>query len=125
MSSFTINHTVIYPTHPYETIKNEILGRHYNLELFIVGKKRAITINKKTRQKNYAPNVLSFPYTNTYGEIVICPEIAKKEALPYGMSFKGYFGFLYIHGLLHLKGHDHGEKMEKLEKKYVVKYNFH
>jgi len=103
-------------------MKDTILGKQYILELSMVGKKQAININQKSRQKNYAPNVLSFPYTESHGEIVLCPEVAKKEATPYGMSYEGYFGFLYIHGLLHLKGYDHGEEMEKLEKKYIAKY---
>ncbi|MFN3188468.1 MAG: rRNA maturation RNase YbeY [Candidatus Paceibacteria bacterium] len=122
MSPFTLIHTTPYPTHPYEAMKDTILGKKYILELSMVGKKRATTINQKSRQKNYAPNVLSFPYTYDHGEIVLCPEVAKKEAGPYGMSYEGYFGFLYIHGLLHLKGYDHGEEMEKLEKKYVAKF---
>ena len=123
MPTFTLTHTTNFPTHPYEAMKDAILGKRYTLELFIVGQKRAITINQKSRQKSYAPNVLSFPYTDTHGEIVLCPEVAKKEAAPYGMSYEGYFAFLYIHGLLHLKGYDHGEEMEKLEKKFIAKYN--
>lgn len=123
MSPFTLVNFVDFPTHPYETMKDVILGKRYTLEVSMVGKKRAITINKKSRNKSYAPNVLSFPYTDTQGEIVLCPEVAKKEAGPYGMSYEGYFGFLYIHGLLHLKGFDHGEEMEKLEKKYITKFN--
>lgn len=123
MPPFTLTHTTTFPVHPYEEIKNTILGKRYTLELSMVGKKRAISINQTSRQKSYAPNVLSFPYTDTHGEIVICPEVAKKEARPYGMTYEGYLGFLYIHGLLHLKGYDHGEEMEKLEKKYVAKYN--
>jgi len=123
MPPFTLKHTTNFPALPYEDIKNTILGKHYTLELFIVGKKRAQSINQKSRQKDYAPNVLSFPYTATHGEIILCPEVAKKEAGPYGMTIDGYIGFLYIHGLLHLKGYDHGDKMEKLEKKYVAKYH--
>lgn len=123
MPSFSLTHNVSYPTLPYQEMKDIILGKRYTLEVSMVGKKRATTINKKTRKKTYAPNVLSFPYTDNQGEIILCPDVAKKEAGPYGMSYEGYFGFLYIHGLLHLKGYDHGEKMEKLEKKYTKKFN--
>lgn len=122
MPPFTLTHTTSFPEHPYEAMKDAVLGKKYILELSMVGQKRAITINQKSRGKDYAPNVLSFPYTDSHGEIVLCPEVAKKEAGPYGMSYEGYFGFLYIHGLLHLKGFDHGEEMEKLEKKYVAKF---
>jgi len=123
MPAFILTHTTNFPSHPYKAMKDVILGKRYTLELFVVGKKRATSINIKSRQKTYAPNVLSFPYTDTHGEIVLCPEVAKKEAAGHGMSYEGYVGFLYIHGLLHLKGYDHSEEMEKLEKKYVAKYH--
>jgi probable rRNA maturation factor len=125
MSPFTLTHTTSFPDQPYQIIKDDILGKRYTLELFIVGKKRATSINLKSRQKTYAPNVLSFPYTESHGEIILCPEVARKEAADHGMSYEGYFAFLFIHGLLHLKGYDHGAKMEKLEKKYVAKYRLH
>jgi probable rRNA maturation factor len=115
----TVKH---FPDLPYEQIKNDILGTHYQLSLLLVGTKRATVINQQSRNKTYAPNVLSFPYDSHCGEIVMCPRIAAREAYPYGMTKDGYFGFLYIHGLLHLQGHDHGDVMERLEKKYVKKY---
>jgi probable rRNA maturation factor len=123
MIPFTLSATTPYPTLPYETIKNAILGKRYVLELSFVGTKRAQTINQRSRKKSYAPNVLSFPYTATHGEIVLCPLVAKREAVPYGMTYEGYIGFLFIHGLLHLKGYDHGPAMEKLEQKYVGIFN--
>jgi len=121
--SFTIIQTIhSAPTVPYEAMKMEILGSSYNLTLHIVGKKRAVTINKLTRAKDYAPNVLSLPYTDHLGEMVLCPAIAEREAKDFSMSSAGYIGFLFIHGLLHLKGYDHGAKMETLEKKYIHKF---
>jgi len=123
MTNITLNATVTYPSLPYEKMKIDILGRRYMLEVSFVGVTRAKHINARSRQKSYAPNVLSFPYTKTHGEIVICPQIAKREAAQYGMTYCGYLGFLFVHGLLHLKGYDHGVAMETLEKKYVVKYD--
>lgn len=122
MPPFTLTHTANYPAHPYEQMKDVILGKRYELALFFVGEKRASAVNQASRKKSYAPNVLSFPYTQTQGEIVLCPAVAKREATAYGMTYEGYVAFLYIHGLLHLKGYDHGAEMEALEKKYVVKF---
>jgi len=122
--SLTINQTVaIVPSLPYKKMAEAILGKKYNLSLFFVGTRRAKTINRLSRQKEYAPNVLSFPYTNEVGEIVICPEVAKREAKEWQMTPDGYIGFLFVHGLLHLKGYDHGHEMENLEKKYRKKFN--
>jgi probable rRNA maturation factor len=123
MPPFTISSTVKnYPHAPYETIKNDILGKKYSLSLTFVGKIRAQKINQISRKKDYAPNVLSFPLNENCGEIVICPEVARPEAKDFSLSKDGYLAFLFIHGLLHLKGYDHGDTMGKLEKKFVSKY---
>lgn len=124
MQTFSLGSTVrSYPKLPYEAIKKDILGNTYELSLVFVGETRARLLNKEYRNKTYVPNVLSFPLTETAGEIYIAPAVAKKEAKKFDMTVTGYIGFLFIHGLLHLKGHDHGDTMEKAEKRYVSKYN--
>jgi probable rRNA maturation factor len=124
MPPFSLSHTVkTYPEWPYETIKNDVLGKRYTLSLSFVGPTRAQKLNQQYRKKDYTPNVLSFPLDVTTGEIVICPDIAVKEAHQYHLSVPGYIAFLYIHGLLHLKGYDHGPEMERLEKRFVHKYD--
>jgi probable rRNA maturation factor len=121
--SFTLTNTTTYRSAvPFLKIKEEILGKEYQLSLALVGEKRAREVNRLSRHKDYAPNVLSFPLSRHNGEIYIAPSIAKKEAPAFGHSFKRHLTFLYIHGLLHLKGYDHGRTMEKLEEKYLAKY---
>jgi rRNA maturation RNase YbeY len=61
-------------------------------------------INKKNRQKDYVPNILSFEISKKSGEIFICPEKAKTDCQNFGMGYKKFVVFLLIHGLLHLKG---------------------
>ena len=123
MSTFTLASTVReYPKFQYETMKNDILGKRYTVSLQFVGPRRAATLNEAYRQKTYVPNVLSFPLTDDVGEIYICPTVATREAAAFGLSVKGYVGYLFIHGLLHLKGLDHGDEMERLEKRYLRKY---
>ncbi len=121
--TFSIYSTIsTYPSHPYKQIKEVILGKKYQLSLSFVGTKRAQTININYRQKNYVPNVLSFPLDDDHGEIIMCPKIAYPEAKDFDLSKEGYIAFLFIHGLLHLKGYDHGDTMEKLEKRYVKRF---
>lgn len=129
MPPFSITQKVkIIPYFSYETVKNDILGKKYSLSLSFVGPTRAQKLNAQYRKKTYIPNVLSFPLDATTGEIIICPEIARKEHRSYNLSVDGYIAFLFVHGLLHLKGHDHHTEpeaiaMEKLEKRYMTKYN--
>lgn len=122
--SLEINSTARkYPKLPYEEIKKDILGSKYSLSLTFIGTKRAQELNKTYRNKTYSPNVLSFPLDEQNGEIFITPVVAKHEAKKFFMTPKGYIGFLFIHGCLHLKGHDHGDKMDKLEQKFVERFN--
>ena len=121
--SISISKTVRgYPKLPYQEMQEDILGKRYELSLVFVGEKRALTLNQKYRKKSYIPNVLSFPLDTMHGEIYIAPQVAKREAAHREMSVRGYVGFLFIHGLLHLKGHAHGATMEKAEKRYLAKY---
>lgn len=103
-------------------MKEAVLGKKYELSLNFVGTKRAQALNVEYRQKTYVPNVLSFPLDEDCGEIFICPEISYKEAWEYNLSKEGYVAFLFIHGLLHLKGYDHGVKMEELEKRFMKRF---
>lgn len=102
--------------------KDEILGKNYELSLAFIGDTRSRNLNKKWRKKDYVPNVLSFPLEKDFGEIFINLRKAKSEAKDFDMTQKVFIQFLYIHALLHLKGLDHGKKMDKLEQKYLKKF---
>lgn len=102
-------------------LKEEILGKRYDLSLVLIGATRSRRINKESRGKDYPTNILSFEYDEKSGEILICPDVAKKEYKKFDLSYPDFLTYLFIHGCLHLKGLDHGEEMEKLEDKYMVK----
>lgn len=122
--SVTISNTTATKTKlPFLEIKNSILGKDYELSLALIGEVRARQINKTFRQATYTPNVLSFSLGNKTGEIYLTPQVAKREAFKFDHSFKKHLIFLYIHGLLHLKGLDHGKKMDQLEEKYLRLYS--
>lgn len=123
MSNFAVaSHIKTYPEWPYEAIKDAILGKKYSLSLTFVGPAKAQKLNLTYRQKDYVPNVLSFPLDATAGEIIICPTVAKTQAEDFDLSTEGYIAYLFIHGCVHLKGHDHGDTMDKLEQKYVRQF---
>ncbi len=123
MNSFAISSSVrAYPTWPYEAMKNAVLGKSYLLSLSFVGATRAQQFNMQYRKKDYVPNVLSFPLDDTTGEIIICPQVAKSEAKKFDLTVDGYIAYLFIHGCVHLKGHDHGDTMDKLERKFMRQF---
>lgn len=107
---------------PFEIIKNKILGKGYNLSLVFVGERRSKKINLKYREKNKSANVLSFPLSENEGEIFITPKRAFRQAHLFEMKKIDFIGFLFIHGLLHLKGMQHGSRMEEAEKKFFVQF---
>jgi probable rRNA maturation factor len=105
-----------------EKVKNTILGKGFYLSINFIGRKEAQELNKKYRQKDYVPNILSFPLSNKEGEIFICLSVAKGEARNFSLSFDNFLSLLFIHGCLHLRGLDHSDEMDKLEEKYLRKF---
>ena len=103
--------------------------------LLLSGDKEIKLLNKKFRKKNKATDVLSFPFQTKnelkkklkkekeiyLGDIIInLSYINNKKVLK---KFKLEFDRLWIHGLVHLLGHDHKQdkdfsKMSHIEKKY-------
>lgn len=110
------------PRISFDTIANEVLGKDYQLSLVICGDKLARRINIAYRKKTYSPNVLSFELTPQEGEIFLNIRKAEREAQQYGVPLKQRLALLYVHGLYHLKGFAHGEKMEKNEERTLRKF---
>ncbi len=88
----------------------------WEISLVFAGETRAKALNMQLRNKDYVPNVLSYVSGTKSGEIIICPNVAKKQAPEYGFTYTQMVGFLFIHGLLHLKGMQHSATMDKHER---------
>ena len=103
--------------------------------LLLSGNKEIKFLNKKFRKKNKTTDVLSFPFqkknelkkklrkkTEVYlGDIII--NLSKIKSKNKKNFFKIEFDRLWIHGLVHLLGHDHQKHkdfkiMHQIEKKY-------
>ncbi len=111
------------PSLPYEKIAKRILGKNYPLSLVICGDDLARRMNKTYRQKTHAPNVLSFPYAKNDGEIFLNVRKAGREARHMDISHRARLALLFVHGCLHLKGHDHGAIMERHEQTVLRKFH--
>lgn len=106
----------------YEKIADFALGKNYELSLVFIGPKKMRELNFKFRQKDKSTNILSFPLSKNEGEIFICPAVAKDEIKIVKRPIAEYLKYLFIHGITHLKGFDHGSKMEKEENKIREKF---
>ncbi len=122
---FTISSTLkeTAPSKRFLAIKNDVLGKDYSLSVVFVGSKRSQTLNKRYRGKDKPANILSFPLSETEGEIAIDLHQGRKEAPRFEREFDNFIAFLFIHGLYHLKGHEHGSTMEDKEK--ATRKQFH
>jgi rRNA maturation RNase YbeY len=109
------------PGFPYKDIAN-VLAPGWEISLVYAGTTRAQSLNKVLRKKTYIPNVLSYVTGKKSGEIIICLEVAKKQAPSYDLSYKDFVAFLFIHGLLHLLGKPHGPTMERHERTFLKRF---
>tara|TARA_B100001996_G_scaffold278689_1_gene219214 strand:+ start:416 stop:856 length:441 start_codon:yes stop_codon:yes gene_type:complete len=96
-----------------------------NLTILLTNNKKMKMLNKKFRNKNKETDVLSFPFKNKIrtnnnvylGDIAISYEIIKKRA-KYSNFFRE-FDKMWIHGYLHLLGHDHKKKKDFIKMKKI------
>ncbi len=111
------------PSLPFENIKEKVLGKKYELSLVFVGDKLSKKLNSQYRNKPKPTNILSFPLSESEGEIFINLNVVKKEAKRENKNLYNYLGMIFIHGLVHLKGFEHSSKMEEQERKYRKTFN--
>ena len=94
----------------------------------IVGQREARALNRRYRGRDYATNVLSFPYGRS-GDIVLCHPVIAREAREQKKSVRAHYAHLVVHGVLHLRGHAHDDKasaraMEAREIRILRRFGF-
>ena len=85
------------------------------LTILLSNNKNIKKLNKKFRNKNKSTDVLSFPSetkinlkkSSYLGDIVISYEFMNKPKTLNNLEFKNNVIKIFIHGFLHLLGHDH------------------
>lgn len=105
-----------------DALKDHVLGKKYELSFAFLGPKKMTEVTWQTKKKRKASNVLSFPLSGNSGEILICKTTANKEAKLYEMNKETFVVYLFIHGLLHLKGLPHGATMDSEERRIMRRF---
>ncbi len=123
----------------FETLRILKVKKPVRISLVLVGECRIKNINRDFRDKNKITDVLSFSFFEkpsfkktvnifkTWGEIIICPSLVKKQAKKKKINFQNELALLSSHGTIHLFGIDHerSEKesliTDKIQKKVLTK----
>ena len=85
-------------------------------------------LNGQWMEKEGPTDVLAFPMDELrpglvneeleegmLGDLVLCPEVAERQAVTAGHSTEAEIELLTVHGILHLLGYDHAEPEEHKE----------
>ena len=118
----------------------DINEKSVEAEIGFLSEEEIKELNLKSRNVDRVTDVLSFPSEEItiplnladykgvnpetgalmLGEIYICLEKAKSQAVEYGHGLKRELAFLTVHGMLHLLGFDHiAEDEEKIMKAHA------
>ena len=97
--------------------------------LRVVGTAEGRLLNRSFRKRDYATNVLSFSYDRRHGDVVLCHPVIRREAKDQRKSLAAHYAHLVVHGVLHLRGHDHLRKvdaarMERMEIRLLQRLGF-
>ena len=125
-------------------LKEENMSINYEVSISFVDEEEIIDLNKEYRNIDSVTDVLSFPLYEKedikylqgkdidgdimLGDVIICVEVAKRQAKEFLHSFRRELCYLTVHSVLHLLGYDHIDPndqiiMRKKEKNVMRKLN--
>jgi probable rRNA maturation factor len=93
------------------------------VNVLCVDREAIAELNERHLGARGATDVLAFPLDlpgetvadepAILGDVVLCPEIARRQAPDHGRTPAAELDLLLVHGLLHLLGHDHADADER------------
>ena len=109
-----------------EVLRVEKIEENAEVSLSIVDKDQIHILNRDYRDVDRPTDVLSFPMDEEgfdqdgnpillLGDIVICLDVAKEQAVDFGHTLEREIMYLICHSTLHLIGYDHIEEADKKE----------
>lgn len=106
------------------------------LSVVFLDEKTMRDLNLKYRSRDSSTDVLSFKIDDPaaeeevvlLGDVVVCPQVARRNADRLGLSLQSELEHLVVHGILHILGYEHGEgtghSMRNREKEILQSFEF-
>jgi len=85
----------------------------FEISLVLVGNQKIRAINKKHLESDRITDVLSFDLGQGIAEIFISQERAQAQSKELGHSLNKELATLFVHGLLHILGHEDQSKEDR------------
>jgi len=111
------------------TLKELLVDKRAELEISLVDEAEMTRLHEEWMDEAGPTDVLSFPMDElrpnelsendevpvVLGDVVICPDVARKQGDTAGHGMEQELRILLVHGILHLLGFDHLEPEEEAE----------
>lgn len=109
--------------------EEQLVFKSINVSITAADKEEIKSLNNTYRNKDNSTDVLSFPIFTLeelknikfeeieLGDIVVCLDIVKEQAIEYQTGMKRELLYMITHGMFHLLGYDH----EVLEEKKIMR----
>lgn len=104
-------------------LDEEDVGEGAELSVLFVTPDHMRRLNARYADNDHATDVLAFPLLEEdeeddegdllLGDVVICPDMARRNAARLGHDLDRELDTLLVHGTLHLLGYDHKSEQEK------------
>ena len=129
LNGYFYNHEKLKVSKAVEEFSKKFnISKNFYFTVHSINEDESKKINKKTFNKNFPTDVLSFPLYNNIdsinnldknmsedmGDMFVCRNVIKKNAKIYNKDFSEELQYIVIHGLLHLIGYSH-KKNDKLK----------
>ena len=110
-------------------LKELLVDKRAELEISLVDEAEMTRLHEEWMDEAGPTDVLSFPMDElrpnelsendevpvVLGDVVICPDVARKQGDAAGHGLEQELRILLVHGILHLLGFDHVEPAEEVE----------
>lgn len=102
-------HRKALPRHFVARCLRHALEQDADITVRVVGETEGRELNRSYRRKDYATNVLTFPYTEQplQADLVLSAPVVQAEARAQGKTLAQHYAHLLVHGALHAQGYDH------------------